>query len=252
MLKKIMFFCFFVCGFCLTTASADEIFSLKVGYIQLNPDGQFSVTADGLTGTVIDVDDDLRLDDSDEIFLDAGLQLGSFRLSLSYLPVSSSGSGLLSRDIDFNGQTFPVNSQINSDLEIDIYEAGVAWYLVNLDDLPARIQLGPELSVKYIDASVAIADPSTSTSDSVQIPLPTVGLRGRVAFADFVGITARGNYMGYSDNSLLDVDAQIELSPIPLVGVYLGYRYLDVDFDEDDVVIDVTFDGPYAGALFRF
>jgi outer membrane protein len=252
MFKKILLFCFFVCGFCLAPASADEVFSLKAGYIQLNADGQFSVTADGLTGTVIDVDDDLRLDDSEEIFFDAGLQLGSFRFSLSYLPVSSSGSAQLNKDIDFNGQTFPVNAQINSDLDIDIYEAGVAWYLVNFDDLPARIQLGPELAVKYIDASVAIADSSTSTSDSVQIPLPTVGLRGRIAFADFVGITARGNYMSYNNNSLLDVDAQVELSPIPLVGVYLGYRYLDVDFDEDDVVIDVTFDGPYAGALFRF
>ena len=58
--------------------------------------------------------------------------------------------------------------------------------------------------------------------------------------------------MSYSNNSLLDVDAQVELSPIPFVGVYFGYRYLDVDFDEDDVAIDVTFDGPYAGALLRF
>jgi len=34
--------------------------------------------------------------------------------------------------------------------------------------------------------------------------------------------------------------------------LFAGYRYLDVDIDEDDVLIDASFKGPYAGALIRF
>jgi hypothetical protein len=58
--------------------------------------------------------------------------------------------------------------------------------------------------------------------------------------------------MEYQDNSFFDVDAQVEFSPLPLVGLFAGYRYLDVDIDEDDVLIDASFKGPYAGALIRF
>ncbi|NIQ09668.1 MAG: hypothetical protein GWO23_08290, partial [Gammaproteobacteria bacterium] len=54
------------------------------------------------------------------------------------------------------------------------------------------------------------------------------------------------------DNSYMDVDAQVEFSPLPLVGVYAGYRYLDIDVNESDVFIDATFSGPYAGAMVRF
>ena len=61
------------------------------------------------------------------------------------------------------------------------------------------------------------------------------------------------HYQGRNDgNSFLDVDGQIEFSPIPLVGIFAGYRYLDLEVDESGVFIDATLDGPYAGALVRF
>jgi len=174
-------------------------------------------------------------------------------LFAGYLPINFSGDGVLTEAVDFNGETFVANSHVESDVDIDIYEAGLAWYLVNVDDLPVRIQLGPELAVKYVDASVEMRDSNgLSESESVKVPLPTVGLRGRVAVADFLGVVGRVGYMEYQDNSFFDVDAQVEFSPIPLVGLFAGYRYLDVDIDEDDVLIDASFKGPYAGALIRF
>ncbi len=44
--------------------------------------------------------------------------------------------------------------RIDSDIDIDIYEAGLAWFLINMDDLPLRIQIGPEVAIKYIDTRV--------------------------------------------------------------------------------------------------
>ncbi len=125
---------------------------------------------------------------------------------------------------------------------------------MNMDDMPTRFQLGLELAVKIADASTSLTDPSSGTtaSASATLPIPTLGLRTRIAFSDFIGVVGRIGYMKYSDNNFLDADVQLEFSPIPMVGVFAGYRYMDVAIDESDVFVDSVFSGFYGGALVRF
>ncbi len=89
-------------------------------------------------------------------------------------------------------------------------------------------------------------------SESVGVPIPSLGARARIAFADYLGLVGRVGYLEYKGNSLTDVDAQVEYSPIPMVALFAGYRYLDMDIDEDGVLVDAKFSGPHAGALIRF
>lgn len=235
-------------------AFGDEIVSLKGSYVVLNPDGVFAVEGNGFSGTKVDLDDDLGFDDSKGFQGEAAVNLGPFRLSGGYLPISFSGDGILTENIIFNGQLFPVGTDVDSDIDLDIYDVALAWHIVNLDDLPVRFQLGPELSVKIIDAdlSMAAVGGSIKEDESALVPVPTVGLRSRVAFGDYVGLVGRIGYLDYDDNSLLDVDAQIEFSPIPLVGIFAGYRYIDMDVDESGIYVDATMDGFFGGVLVRF
>jgi hypothetical protein len=216
---------------------ADEMVSLKVGYINLNADGSFATTKTVLTEVNMD-------DDEDEVMAEAALQLGAFRLSASYLPLNFSGQN----------QDFTSLTTVRGNMDVDLYDLGLTWYLLNFDDLPVRFQLGPELSVKVVDGEVSTFHPATGLREKVSgtVPVPTIGARARVGLADFLAVTGRVGYVEYSDNTFLDADAQIELSPIPLVGLFGGYRYLDLDVDEDDIFIDATFKGPYAGAFLRF
>lgn len=237
-------------------AGADELLSVKAGYQTLKPKGSLAVAGEGIAGTRLDLQDDLRLDDSDHYTLEAALQLGDFRLFGAFQPISFSGSGIATETVSFNGETFVAGSHLDSDIDLDIYEAGLAWYLVNADDLPTRVQLGPEVAVKYVNARIDMAgttvDGFESVSETVRAPLPTVGLRGRVAVADALGVVGRIGYMEYSNSNFLDIDAQVEFSPVPLVGLFAGYRHLEIDINEDEVAIDANFAGPYAGALIRF
>lgn len=234
-------------------AMADELVSFKAGYLTLSPEGDFAVS-DGTAGTRIDMEDDLGFDDSEEFMAEAAVQFGSFRLTAGYLPLGFSGDGTLSRNIDFGDRTFSANTNVDSDVDIDIYEAALAWYLVNLDDLPIRLQLGPEVAVKFVDADISMTDRTTGITESASgsAPVPTIGLRGRVALADFLGVAGRVGYLEFDDNRFLDADIQLEFSPLPLIGIFAGYRYLDIEVDESDVFLDATFEGPYGGALIRF
>lgn len=233
---------------------ADEMFALKGGYLKLRPKGNFSVSSGGVKGTSVDMDDDLGFDDSENYLVEGAMKFGSFRIFAAYMPVKFSGDGVLSQNINFNGETFIAGSQVDSDVDIKFYQAGLAWYLINLDDQPVRLQLGPELTAIYIDADLKMQENTYGLQESASAgaPVATIGLRGRVAMGDYVGVAGRVGYLDFKDNSFLDADVQVELSPLPMVGIFAGYRYLDVDVDESDVVINATFDGPYAGAMIRF
>ncbi|MBE0577553.1 MAG: hypothetical protein IH613_16865 [Desulfuromonadales bacterium] len=244
----------FACGPLL----ADEIVSLKAGYLMLSPEGSFAVDGNILAGTPVDLESDLGFDDSEDYFVEGALSLGSFRLAVSYLPLDFSGSGTLTQNIVFDDQIFGVNGTTRSEVKIDIVDAGLTWHIINIDDLPARIQIGPEITVKLVDADLTMTGVEASTglsiteTESAQVPIPTIGARARISFSDFIGLIGRVGYMEYQDNSFLDAEAQIEFSPIPLVGIFGGYRYFDLDVDDSGVFVDAQFSGPFVGALVRF
>jgi outer membrane protein len=239
-------------------ALADEIVSFKAGYLVLSPEGTFAVDSGSIGGTHIDLENDLGYDDSEEFFGEVALQLGPFRLAGSYTPIKFSGDGSFSQPVNFNGQTFAANLATASDVDLKLYDVGLTWHIINFDDLPVRLQLGPEIAVKYLDADLSLDGVESgsglriSESESYSAPFPTIGARARVGIADYLALVGRVGYLGYKDNSFLDVDGQIEFSPLPLVGVFGGYRYMDIQVDESDVYIDAQFSGPYGGLLVRF
>lgn len=235
-------------------ALADEIVSLKVGFINLTPEGQFASRESAVVNTRIDIEDDLDFDDSTEVMAEVALLLGSFRLSAGYLPLNFDGTSVLNRQINFGNQQFNAETPVKGTLDVDLYDLALAWHIINLDDTPVRFQFGPELSVKIVDGEVSVVDQTTGIREEVSgtAPVPTIGARARVGLGDFVALIGRVGYLEVSGNSFLDADAQVEFSPLPFVGVFAGYRYLDLDIDEDDIFIDATFKGPYAGAFLRF
>jgi len=237
---------------------ADEIVSLKAGYLMLSPEGQFAVDGNLLTGDQIDLESDLGFDDSENFTLEGALNLGPFRLAVGYLPMEYTGTGQITRQIQFGDTVFQANATTQSEVTIDVIDAGVTWHIINIDDLPSRIQIGPELAVKVVDAEatftgVEVGSGLTITeSESVTAPIPTIGARARIGMSDFFGLVGRVGYMEFKDNSFLDAEAQIEFSPIPLAGIYGGYRYFDLQVDDSGVFIDAQFAGPFAGAFVRF
>lgn len=240
-----------------STSFADELLSIKAGYQLLSPEGSIAGTVNGV-GQKVDVRRDLDLDDSGGLTGEVALQMGNSRLAFNYLPISFSGTGTLKVDGTFNGQAFSVNDQVKSELDIALYDIGYTYFLLNLDDLPSRLQLGLELAVKIADAEVMLRNLGTTGSlvfeetETALVPIPTLGVRGRVALADFIGLVGRVGYMEYNDNQFLDAEAQVEFSPLPTLGLYAGYRYFDLKIDDSDLFVETEFSGPFGGLLVRF
>jgi len=235
-------------------AQADETVSVKLGFMVLSPSGQFGATVAGPIASTnkIDMKTDLGFKDSKQPTGEIAFQLGDSRLSVGFVPLKFDGTGVLGRNITYNGQTYTAGTTVTSSFKADILDVGYTYYLVNLDDLPSRAQLGIEAAVKVVNAKTSMSGLGVAASKNATIPIPTIGLRGRIALADFIGVAGRVGYLGYSGNSFLDADAQIEFSPVPTLGIYAGYRQIKLKVDASNVFVDTTFKGPYAGAFFRF
>ena len=244
-----------IVGLLLTTGNlyADELLSVKAGYQILEPEGTIGGTINNIGGTV-DIQNDLDFDDSEDFSGEVAISWGNSRLSLNYLPLDFSGTGTLSDTIVLNGTEFSASTEVKSNLSIDLYDIGYTYYLLNFDDLPTRFQFGLEVAVKVADADFSITESTTgqTESESVLAPIPTVGARARIALADYLGIVGRIGYMEYSGNHFLDAEAQVEFSPIPMLGIYAGYRYFDLTIDEDELYVDAKITGPFAGVMVRF
>ncbi|RMF25853.1 MAG: hypothetical protein D6760_00015, partial [Deltaproteobacteria bacterium] len=235
------------------TTRADELVSVKVGYQNLSPSGTVAGRRNNI-GTKIDIEKDMDLGESNGVTAEAALQLGRSRLSLGYLPIEYSGTGQMTVDGTFNGQPFSASDVVQSAIDLDLYDLGYAFYLLNFDDLPIRLQVGPEVAIKIVNAAVDFVDVTSAINEheSATVGIPTVGGRARAALADYLGAVARVGYLEYDGNQFLDAEAQIEFSPLPLVGVYAGYRLFNLKIDRSDLLVDIDFSGPFAGAFARY
>jgi len=234
-------------------AFADEVVAIKAGYQLLTPDGSIAGNDNG-SGAKLDAENDLNWDDSEDLLLDLALQWGDSRLSFTYMPIEFSGSNTLNFAGSYNGQNFNVGERVTSAATIDLYDIGYTYYLINMDDLPSRFQLGIELALKVADIDVKFADSvaESNSSDSIVAVLPTLGIRTRIALADLVGLSARVGYVEYNENHFLDADIQLEYSPVPNAGIFIGYRFYDLEVDEQDIYVSLELSGPYVGLMIRF
>jgi len=233
-------------------AQADETVSLKLGFASLNPGGSFA-SSNSSAATRMGVDSLLKMKNNSGLTAEAAVQFGDHRLSLNVLPISIKGSSTLTQKATFGGKSFAAGTAVNSTLKDTMYDIGYTYYFVNMDDLPSRLQLGVEFTVKINQVKGTISGAGQSASSSATAPIPTIGLRGRVALADFVGLVGRVGYLKVgSKGSYLDADGQLEFSPLPMFGIYAGYHYIKLKVDTTSSYTDLRFSGPYVGGLARF
>ncbi len=99
-------------------------------------------------------------------------------LGFSYYSINFTGSRVLSQDIEWGGETFPINTQVDSKLEFDVYKLNYQYSVYHND----KVELGASFGFHIMKSFVGINASSIlqSQSESVTAPLPVLGL-----FADY-------------------------------------------------------------------
>jgi outer membrane protein len=231
-------------------ATADTIFGVYAGA----GSWQQNYSGDIRSGvTDIDVEDDLGIDDEfNNMFYVAVEHPLPFipNVRVSYVDFEIDSDATLSNPIDFNGVIFPSGTALSTD--IDMVQGDAVLYYEVLDNW-VSLDLG--LGARYMDGKIELMSEFSFSEADFTAVLPMLYGRARadLPFTGFwMGAEVMG--MGYSDNNLIDANAQIGWeSPIGL-GAEMGWRLLSLDIDDvddfDKTGIDVS--GPYMALNYHF
>ena len=200
----------------------------------------------GLPGTDLNLKDNLGVGNEAFPSIEAFAGKGDHHLSLAYTPISYSGSTTLSTPITFNGQVFAAGTPVETDLDLRMLDLEYRYTFLDVENFLAGFSLDAIGKIKYIDGEAKLRSPGKEASDTVQLPLPMVGLGAHVGILlDILEARAKVTGIGYSDNYLLEAMADLSWTPFPFLDVHAGYKIIRLRIDHKDLFLDSEFTGPY-------
>lgn len=212
----------------------------------MTPEGDVAVGYKGVSGTRVDIADDLGYDDAYAVPGGEVVVGDVHQFGMAVNRISLSEKNRISRSIRFYDKTYPFHTVVNSSLDMTLVKG---FYRFSPGTSLARG--GLIVGVQYVSAEVeAEAESVGSAHADVKSPMPFLGLYFMSCPLPFVGFQASavGSRWDLGDISASYVDLEVRAEMELMLGAYagVGYRYVGIDVEDDDMAVeaDVTLSGP--------
>ena len=210
----------------------------------------------GLIGTNIDFESDLGLDDSKTLpIIDLEWRIGhNHRLTLGYLDLSRDATNTLHASITWQGQVYPIATQVRSEFDSKILQFSYLWSFYHTPDTELSAGLG--IHNANLKATISAVGNNTGLSTSREAsgnaPLPVISFRAAQKFSPQIGAELRYQWFGIKygdyDGSLNVFNAAVSYYPWRNWGLEVGYNFskydLKVSRDSWHGEANYKFDGP--------
>ena len=212
------------------------------------PSGDITASEGG-TGTSADLKDDLNLSSKSE-----GYSYFILEHPIPVIPnfkyvdtkLTSSGSGTVTTEFQFNGQTYSAASSVTTVLELNQTDA-ILYYEI-LDNV-VSLDLG--LNVKTISGKASV-DGAASESTTFSAPIPMLYVAAEIALPAGFAIGADISTISAAGNTISDTTVKLTYTSDYYLGVEAGLRTQSYTLDVDSVKASMKFDGVFAGVYFKF
>jgi hypothetical protein len=156
------------------------------------------------------------------------------QLDFSYASYRRDGNATLSREVEIDGETYPIGAQIDSVFNFDIINGTYSYAFWQTERLRLALGLGIYAVPLKVELNITTTGPRTVKERiKTTLPLPALSFRGEYRLVDklFLNGSVEGMYMEVSDFTgyMVDLNLGIEYRPWKHVGFGLGYNFLDVD-----------------------
>jgi len=176
----------------------EEQYLLRLEYLRWkpSPQGEIQKGLGDFEGTLLDVESDLGMESGNGNSFRGALRLGrTWKLVGGWIPLDYQGDLEASRPFVYGTLVARPGDRIFTTFKGNLVSAGLQWdFVANPDGY-----LGVLFGVRYFDVDTVMVNASTSSrvAEGEQLPIPVVGLSGRVYFQDwfsfegeFAGMTA--------------------------------------------------------------
>ena len=177
------------------------------------------------------------------------------RLRAGYVKMDYSADQQVQRTIVFEGQRYTVGTRVLTKLTLDYSRYGWIWEFVG--GRSSKVRFGTLLEAKTISIDTSLSapslDPPVAEKKKLSGTLPTIGLvldidptRTVNIFAEFSGMSVGNKGHAWDGEAGFKVTLG---SHLVLNG---GYRYFDLEVNDDPDFAKLKNSGPFVGAGLRF
>jgi len=222
----------------------DNGFDISLGTFIINQTTK--VRLDGQTagqiqpGTPIDWERNFGGGDSTRFRLDGYWRFADrHKVRMMWFNSSHTGSKTIDQEIDWEGETFPVNAKITGESKFNIIELAYEYAFMRRDNF----ELTGTAGIHYTDFSVSLAGSANDgevthyvkKEGSVGAPLPVLGGNFLWRMGGDFWLNAGAQWFALTidqySGSVWDVKLDAIWQPSKWVGVGLGYNHFKVDVD---------------------
>ncbi len=239
-------------AFSANTVEGDR-FSISLGMFFTDRDTETQLDGTTTSGTPTDLENDLGLDSSDNVFrVDGYFRFSEkHRVDFSVFDLSRSSSKQIDRDIQWGDSLYSISTTVNSDFDLTIYKAAYTYAFMRRENG----YLGATVGVYTADTKVGLSEQNLGQTEvgDITAPLPVIGLRGEYEFADKWTFRASGEFFFVEfddiEGSLVDVYAGVDYAVRDSLAVGLGVNSVNLDVDASQSSFQGSLDWRYTGGL---
>jgi hypothetical protein len=219
-----------------------------------NTDIQIGVNG-GRQGTEVDFEKDLGFKSTNGTFL-GELQwriTRRSRLGLNYYNIPRNSTYRLDKEINFNGQIYPVDATVKSFFNTAIYQVSYGYAFVSKPKLELGVLVGTHLVGGKVGISLTAEnlDKSASNDYGFTAPLPDLGLWGGFAVSNRLALNFDVNYLaltvGEVTGSILTYNLLFIYKIFDKLDLSLGYAGLNFSVEVVKPDVEAHFDWGYNG-----
>ncbi|RJP79110.1 MAG: TIGR04219 family outer membrane beta-barrel protein [Desulfobacteraceae bacterium] len=230
---------------------------IAIGGWAQTPSGDLSYVS-GVPGVndTLDLETDLGFDDQTRITGRAKIELPIVpNIYLVAAPMEFEGSKTVDMDFTFGDQSFTSGMTISSKLTLNQYDIGLYYGVpflktATLDRL--NIDFGVNARIMEVKAEIMDSTLTVSAEKSITVPVPMVFLAVQFKPVERFALEAEARGLSVGDNKIFSVIGRAKATVFGPAFVAGGYRYDAIEIDEDDVLADVSFSGPFLEAGLSF
>jgi len=244
--------------FLLTMISTLSMAAVVGGEINL---GYYNHAPTGLAqyqGDEIDLEKDLKWEAEGDIFVKAYIEHPIPlipNIKLGYTNFGHTASGTVKKRFTFGRKLFNVNTNINTNFDLKIYDLTLYYELL---DNWLNLDIG--VNVKYIDGLIRvqgtdlISNQFIDESAEFQVPIPMIYAKARFDLPTTdISFQAEGNYITYDGNSFYDAEIGVRYTFALGFGLEAGYKTMKLKLDNvDELTMDTDFSGAYGKLVWDF
>jgi hypothetical protein len=196
-------------------------------------------------GTALDFEDTFGMHDETVFRVDASWHMGRRHLLRAmYFDSNRSARSVLSEQIDFGDESFPIDATVDARFDFDITEIAYEYIFLDRDNYQLGGSFGIHNAAFKLGLDAEVSSPSGGASSSISetvrtnAPLPVFGLRGRWRLAENLYAMAHAQYFKLAfdayDGDIQDYEAALVWQVTRHVGLGAAYNRFVTEIDSDD------------------